>query len=191
MRRFAISTTLLLGMASVTIAADRFDERVNAEPTNPNAYYSRGLARMNAKSYDQALADFNHAIELDPKNATFYDGRGLAHSRSGDAAKAHHDYSKAIKMNPDYPMSYKHRGENMKSYSETKEGKEYMEDNKFKLSKRRNYVWSKNLAKTGWQPIHANKRDTMAPYFQMAQMDLAKYTDLQGKWNGREGYNYG
>ena len=53
-------------------------EAIKANPTNPELYINRGMARTNRKDFDGAIKDFSKAIELDPKNAHAYNGRGLA-----------------------------------------------------------------------------------------------------------------
>ena len=61
-------------------SSDRFSEAIRNNPHDPNAYYSRGLARTNLGNYDEALVDFDKAIALNPRHAAAHDGRGQVYS---------------------------------------------------------------------------------------------------------------
>jgi tetratricopeptide (TPR) repeat protein len=105
------------------MSAERFDEAIRNNPNDPGAYYSRGLAKLNKKMPQEALADFNKAIELDPKHAAAYDARGSVYRKLDQAAEAHDDFNKAIELNPELASAYKNRGENLSAFYKTSRGK--------------------------------------------------------------------
>ena len=118
------------------MSAERFDEAIRNNPNDPGAYYSRGLARMNKKMTQEALADFNKAIELDPQHAAAYDARGAAYKTMDNAAEAHDDFNKAIELNPELASAYKHRGENLSGFYKTPRGKVELGEELEKFRKR-------------------------------------------------------
>ena len=53
-----------------------YEEKIAQEKRNEiKLYYDSGLAGINAKDYDNAIADFTRVIEMDPKNAYTYYNR--------------------------------------------------------------------------------------------------------------------
>jgi TonB family protein len=86
------------------------DNAVRMRPEWPQAWASRGRAKLMAKRYDDAITDLDKALELDPSAAPLYDQRGLAYSYSNRHERALIDYSKAIDLNPKAPMFYNNRG---------------------------------------------------------------------------------
>ena len=72
------------------------------EPPWPSlsCYGCRGTARLEARAYDLAVADFSEAIRLAPKYAKAYRGRGQAYAAKGDAAAAGADLKRARSLDP-------------------------------------------------------------------------------------------
>jgi Tfp pilus assembly protein PilF len=63
-----------------------------------NAYACRGLAYVEKKEWDKAIADFTESIRIDPKNYTAYAGRGLAFRGKREWDKAHRDLQNAEEL---------------------------------------------------------------------------------------------
>ena len=57
---------------------------------------ARGLARVEKREYDQAIADYTKAIESDPTYTAAYTNRGLAYERKVDPERARNDFQKAL-----------------------------------------------------------------------------------------------
>jgi len=60
--------------------------------------FKRGEAAMNAKNYDQAIADFSEAITIAINYAEAYTQRGLAYEQKGDLDRAIANYNAAIRL---------------------------------------------------------------------------------------------
>jgi tetratricopeptide (TPR) repeat protein len=66
-----------------------------------NAYWSRGLAKMNLGNLDMALSDFNNAIKLNSQYLLAYSSRADCYSRMQDWRKAIADFEKALTLEYD------------------------------------------------------------------------------------------
>jgi small glutamine-rich tetratricopeptide repeat-containing protein alpha len=69
-----------------------------------------GNAKMSAKDYATAIAEYTHAIALDSTNPVYYSNRAAAYSSSGDHASAVADAEKAIQVDPMFVKAYHRLG---------------------------------------------------------------------------------
>lgn len=60
----------------------------------------QGVAALDRKDYESAIAYFDRAIEADPANATAWAHRGQAYSVLGDPARAITNYDEALRRDP-------------------------------------------------------------------------------------------
>jgi tetratricopeptide (TPR) repeat protein len=72
--------------------------------------YDQGVAALNKREYDRAIADLSEAIRLDPKNAKAFYARGLAWDAKKEYDKALADLGEAIRLFPPYAVAYHTRG---------------------------------------------------------------------------------
>jgi len=70
----------------------------------------RGLAALDQKDYDNAIAEFTEAIKLNPNNAVFYFNSGIAYYQKNDYDNAIANFTKAIQLNPNDADVYAYRG---------------------------------------------------------------------------------
>lgn len=82
-------------------AIQNYSFAIKTNPSNPNAYYYRGLARMKAGDLDTSIDDFTMAIKLDPNYFEAYINRGANLITMGKLDEALIDYNKAIGLKPD------------------------------------------------------------------------------------------
>src|SRR5206468_655911 len=66
----------------------------------------RGVAKIDTRYIDDAIADFDRALQLDPKDATAYINRGLTKQTKGDLDGAVADYNRALELNPKDAIAY-------------------------------------------------------------------------------------
>ena len=83
---------------------------INLDRKYAFAYSSRGVALLDLREFDRAMADCNQAISLNPKMAPGYNCRGLAWRAKGDLDRALADCNEAIKLAPKYYSAYNCRG---------------------------------------------------------------------------------
>ena len=87
-----------------------FDEAIQLDPKQADAYFNRGLALRDRGDTDRALQDFEQTIKLDPKNSAAY--KTLSHlyydKRNYDLAIAVLDT--AIRNNQNDALAYYNRG---------------------------------------------------------------------------------
>ena len=74
------------------------------------AYANRGVAKLQKRDWDGAIADFNRALQFDPKLAKAYLDRGIAKTNKGDRDGAIADYNRALQLDPRLATAYQARG---------------------------------------------------------------------------------
>jgi tetratricopeptide (TPR) repeat protein len=96
-----------------------FLKSVNAEESPPDVgadllgatrCYDRGVAFLDGKDYDRAIADFTDAVRHNPKYAAAYYNRGFAYLENKDYDRAIADYDRVIALNPKLASAYRNRG---------------------------------------------------------------------------------
>ncbi len=92
------------------LAIDDYNETIQFNPDNAEAYGDRGLAYFYKGQYDPAIADYTKSLQLDPNDAIIYSDRGLAYDDKGQYGLAIADYNKALQMNPNNVGNYNNRG---------------------------------------------------------------------------------
>ena len=78
----------------------------------------RGLAALDQKDYENAIAEFTEAIKLNPNNAVFYFNCGIAYYRKNDYDNAIANITNAIQLKSDDASFYYNRG---RAYNEKKD----------------------------------------------------------------------
>lgn len=92
-------------------AVKLFDEAIELNPNNAEAWGGRGTAYYNLKQYDRAIQDYNTAIELNPNYSGYYKSRGRAYNHLKQYEQAIQDFNKVIRINPNLAsVAYNNRG---------------------------------------------------------------------------------
>jgi len=74
------------------------------------AFYQRGLQKIESGDDSGALSEFNRALKINPQDARAYYKRGNIHYDLGNFDQAIADYGAAIQFNPNYGDAYYNRG---------------------------------------------------------------------------------
>jgi len=91
-------------------AISDYNNALNKDSSNVDAYYNRGKVYVDAAMYDDAILDFNRMLVIKPINANAFTERGYAYQRKGNRNRALSDYSKAIEIDPRHERAYELRG---------------------------------------------------------------------------------
>jgi len=75
-----------------------------------NVHADRGLERLNAGEFEEAIAYFDEAVKLEPGNADAILGRGLCWHHIGEQENALSDYDEAIRLQPELAQAFAYRG---------------------------------------------------------------------------------
>ena len=87
-----------------------FNQWVEAEPKNAQAWQMRGRAKDDADDYPGAIADCDQALKLDPTDALAYYWRGQAKDDADDYAGAVTDLDHAVELDPKNADAWATRG---------------------------------------------------------------------------------
>lgn len=69
------------------------------------AYCNRGMAYLELKRFDQAMADFEQARRWNPSQPLAYLGRGLVFLRTNQVKQAVTDFDEALRLKPGWPQA--------------------------------------------------------------------------------------
>ena len=171
---------------------DRFTVAIREEPTNPELYIDRGVARTNKGDLDGAIKDFTKAIELNPNDGYAYNGRGLAYQKKNELIAAQKDFNRALALQPDLPSAYRNRGENLRKLAlDDSQSVPELDEAIERWQSHWNNARQSNLRRAPWQPLNATKGDVsrQAALHQMAQMDIDFAVRLEREygWDGNHG----
>jgi tetratricopeptide (TPR) repeat protein len=91
-------------------AIAEYNQALESDPNNFEAYYRRGVAYVLLKDFQAAIANFDQMLGLNPNNAGVYFSRGYARGELKDYQAAISDYSYAIRLDPNLAEAYINRG---------------------------------------------------------------------------------
>ncbi len=87
-------------------AFDKLFLAIKYDEANPDIYYKLGTANFHAKSFDDAIANFQRAISLAPQESDYYIALGYAYDEIGDSRAARNAFTDAININSDNIKAY-------------------------------------------------------------------------------------
>ncbi|XP_042670912.1 tetratricopeptide repeat protein 6 isoform X2 [Centrocercus urophasianus] len=90
-------------------ACDAFSMAIRLHSSCPDAFYQRGLCRMQL-GQTKCIQDFNHTLELCPSHFQAYMGRAAYYGSKGRYSKAIMNCNEAIKIHPNSVKAYFYRG---------------------------------------------------------------------------------
>lgn len=105
------------GNAGGNNAMREFDQAIQRNPADAEAYAKRAYAWLSKGNYDKAISDYDQAIRLQPGNAAFLNSRGFTwHMKSIDDKdrpacedRALSDYAEAIRIDPNNASAVNNR----------------------------------------------------------------------------------
>jgi tetratricopeptide (TPR) repeat protein len=97
---FAMGTFLINGAKDYITAVLYMDTAIQLKPEFTMAIFNRGIGRINAKEYDEAMNDFDRIIEIDRGNAAAYVMKAVINYSSGKFEEIIPDIEIALQMDP-------------------------------------------------------------------------------------------
>ncbi len=91
-------------------ASAEYNQALEIEPDNQQAYFYRGLVFIKTREYDRALADLKGSIELDPRHFDSYLYLDWLLTRQGDGDRVVQSWSAFIQLEPENARAYLERG---------------------------------------------------------------------------------
>ena len=90
-------------------AIEVFNELIDLDPDNPDAYKNRGVAFMKLSEYDLAIQDFEKTKQMMPDLKGLHSNLGVAWYYKGEYEKAIASYNSEIDLSPDSYYAYFNR----------------------------------------------------------------------------------
>lgn len=92
------------------MAIINFSTAIKIKPADPNAWYSRAIAKDELHTWKAARRDYDKAIELAPDFTDAIVNRAANKDEAGEYDEAIKDYDRAIELEPQNAMAYFNRG---------------------------------------------------------------------------------
>ena len=87
-----------------------YNEALQLEPENVDAWFGKGFSLENLNRYEESLAAYDKARAINPDYALAWQGRGVSLHKLNRDAEAIAAYDKAIELNPDAAAAWNNRG---------------------------------------------------------------------------------
>jgi type IV pilus biogenesis/stability protein PilW len=91
-------------------AIAEFNQAIELNPRDAEAYNYRGSAYLKKGQIDRAIADYDQVLRLKPRYAEAYTDRGVAYGAKGQYDRAIADFNRAVELNPRYAPAWSCRG---------------------------------------------------------------------------------
>jgi tetratricopeptide (TPR) repeat protein len=88
-----------------------YDQEIQKNPNNAEAYCKRGMAYGDEGEDDKALADFNQAIKINPNYAKAYCSRGMVYFNLDECDQAIEDFKQMLRIDPHNAEAYRLLGD--------------------------------------------------------------------------------
>ncbi len=102
-------------------AAEAFQQAVDLQPDEVDAWFRLGLARSANDEPDAAIAAYRKAAEMDPDHTKAHNNLGNVLFRRGDYEQALTWYERALAIEPDYMLARYHQGWVLRHYNRNEE----------------------------------------------------------------------
>lgn len=97
-------------MGAYDRALEDFEESIERQPRNPEAYNEHGNILRFQGEFARAIQDFTSALAFDPDHYEATYNRALAYEASGHLPEAEADLTRTLDLNPELIAAYELRG---------------------------------------------------------------------------------
>jgi tetratricopeptide (TPR) repeat protein len=91
-------------------AIKAYNQALEIDPENPDAWNNKGLILAVAGNYKEALNCHLKAVDLDPDNVDAISNIGMIHTKMENSQKALEWYDKALSMDPNHQTTWNNKG---------------------------------------------------------------------------------
>src|SRR5882762_10069986 len=102
-------------------AADWIGRALAVNPASPDAHSNLGLALLDLKLPEDALASLERSLKLRPDAPDSLNNRGNALQALNRPAEALADYDRALQLRPDFPLAHGNRGNALRALGRLEE----------------------------------------------------------------------
>jgi lipoprotein NlpI len=85
-------------------------EAIEANPSNPQGWYYRGLWHEKSNELERAVVDYNKVLAVEPKSAQVFQKRGTVNFKLGHMEESLRDFDRYLKIYPDQSAQHWQRG---------------------------------------------------------------------------------
>jgi tetratricopeptide (TPR) repeat protein len=100
----------LLHKGQLDQAIAEFNQAIELNPRDAEAFGHRGTAYLKKGQIDRAISDYDQVLRLNPRYAEVYTDRGVAYGAKGQFDRAIADFNRAIELKPSYAPAWSCRG---------------------------------------------------------------------------------
>ncbi len=91
-------------------ALKAYNQALEIDPENPDAWNNKGLILAVAGNYKEALNCHLKAVDMDPDNVDAISNIGMIHTKLDNSQKALEWYDKALSMDPNHQTTWNNKG---------------------------------------------------------------------------------
>ena len=91
-------------------ALDAFDEALQQNPKDAEAWYNKGLALVNLGRHEDALHAYDESLKINPKSAEAWNNKGGVLAILGRCEEALRAYDECLKLDPKHTSAWCGRG---------------------------------------------------------------------------------
>jgi tetratricopeptide (TPR) repeat protein len=107
---YPVAAALFIFLFARFVKTDEPPSELGGKLLSASGCYDRGVACLNRKDYDRAIAEFTEAIRHNPRYAAAHYNRGFACLVQKDYDRAIADFDQVIALNPKLATAYSNRG---------------------------------------------------------------------------------
>ena len=104
-----------------SMAIDHYDQAIEIDPNNADAWNNKGIALHNLRKYKEAIGCCDMAIKINPNYADAWNNKGVSLGKLGKYKEAIECYDMAIKIIPNLARAWNNKGSALRVLGQQKD----------------------------------------------------------------------
>src|SRR5262249_10509670 len=104
-----------------SMAIDHYDQAIEIDPNNADAWNNKGIALHNLRKYKEAIHCCDMAIKINPNYADAWNNKGVSLGKLGKYKEAIDCTDRAVKIDPNYADAWNNKGVSLGKLAKYKE----------------------------------------------------------------------